>query len=367
MCRTFFHENHEKNGSGQMNLFQQKVKALRKALAESHTKAVLLTQQKNVSWLTGGRSHVNPATERAVASILLTGEDVTLFVNNIESKRLIEEEFGSHFDDVREFPWYEPLSLEGYTTDQELEGILQPLRTVVLSGEKEEVKTFGIETGAAIESAAFHLTRGMTEFEVAGIMARACWERGIEPVVNLVAADRRVFTRRHPLPTNTVIDEYVMLVLCGRRNGRFMSVSRLVHFGNPGGDLTRRHEAVTTIDARMINGTRSGADFAHLFSEMKQAYEDTGFPDEWTFHHQGGLSGFASREQLLLPGLSAKHVKNDQIYAWNPSIAGVKSEDTILVEDEPKILTFTGDFPVETVQLDGAQQERPAILVRRRL
>ncbi len=350
-----------------MNLFQQKVKALRKALAESHTKAVLLIQQKNVSWLTGGRSHVNPATERAVASILLTGEDVTLFVNNIEGKRLIEEEFGSHFDDIREFPWYEPLSLEGYTTDQELEGILQPLRTAVLPDEKEEVKTFGIGTGAAVESAAFHLTRGMTEFEVAGLVAKACWERGIEPVVNLVAADRRVFTRRHPLPTDAVIDEYVMLVLCGRRNGRFMSVSRLVHFGSPGGELTRRHEAVATIDARMINATRPGADYAHLFNEMTQAYEDTGFPEEWTFHHQGGLSGFASREQLLLPGLSAKHVKNDQIYAWNPSIAGVKSEDTILVEDEPKILTFTGDFPVETVQLDGAQQERPAILVRRRL
>ena len=51
----------------------------------------------------------------------------------------------------------------------------------------------------------------------------------------------------------------------------------------------------------------------------------------------------------------------------NEDEIGLQSEDTILVEDEPKILTFTGDFPVETVQLDGAQQERPAILVRRRL
>jgi hypothetical protein len=51
--------------------------------------------------------------------------------------------------------------------------------------------------------------------------------------------------------------------------------------------------------------------------------------------------------------------------AWNPSITGVKSEDTVLVTDAgPEVLTRTGAWPQARVELDGGAVERPTILAR---
>jgi antitoxin VapB len=56
--------------------------------------------------------------------------------------------------------------------------------------------------------------------------------------------------------------------------------------------------------------------------------------------------------------------------AWNPTITGVKSEDTVLVgEDGPEVLTRTGAWPQVTVDLDDRDDgpwsiDRPALLVR---
>ena len=47
-------------------------------------------------------------------------------------------------------------------------------------------------------------------------------------------------------------------------------------------------------------------------------------------HHQGGATGYGPREALATPE-STFRVAEGQFYAWNPSIAGVKSEDTMVV------------------------------------
>jgi antitoxin VapB len=52
------------------------------------------------------------------------------------------------------------------------------------------------------------------------------------------------------------------------------------------------------------------------------------------------------------------------VYAWNPSITGTKSEDTILVtETGNEILTSISGWPVISVDIDGDTIERPAILI----
>ncbi len=52
-----------------------------------------------------------------------------------------------------------------------------------------------------------------------------------------------------------------------------------------------------------------------------------------------------------------------QAYAWNPSIAGAKSEDTILVGAERnEVLTPIEGWATVTVEVDGQRLARPAIL-----
>jgi antitoxin VapB len=76
------------------------------------------------------------------------------------------------------------------------------------------------------------------------------------------------------------------------------------------------------------------------------------------------MAGYENREIFGLPGLNVP-VHAGQAYAWNPSIAGVKSEDTMLVGERGfEVLTATGNWPQYQVDLEGQRIERPAILER---
>jgi hypothetical protein len=91
-------------------------------------------------------------------------------------------------------------------------------------------------------------------------------------------------------------------------------------------------------------------------------YARVGFADEWRLHHQGGPAGYEPREYLATPD-SAEVVAEGQVYAWNPSIAGTKSEDTILVgQDGNEVLTAIQGWPMLPVIVGGQELLRPAIL-----
>ncbi|RBW69732.1 M24 family metallopeptidase [Bacillus taeanensis] len=355
-----------------MQNFENKLERVHTLIREENIDGILFTQQKNVSWLTGGRSFVNTASEKAVAFILVTPASNCLIVSNIEAERLIDEEVKCHFDCIEVYPWYEPqridefLAKEGTVqSDITLEHKLVSLRTVLTSEDEIQLRVLGKDTAAAIERTTFELKQGETEYEIAARLAKNCIEREIEPIVNLVAVDERVYSRRHPLPTSLALKNYAMLVVCGRRNGQVVSATRLVHFGTMPRGLVKRHRAVVHIDAAMIANTTPNASFSDVFEVMKHAYQEEGFGEEWKFHHQGGLSGYNTREQLLLPNDSNNRVAQGQVYAWNPSIAGVKSEDTIFIgENGTEIISYSGEFPMIEVNASGKKLLRPDILIR---
>jgi Xaa-Pro aminopeptidase len=155
-----------------------------------------------------------------------------------------------------------------------------------------------------------------------------------------------------------------MLVLGARRWGLIASLTRLVRFGEPDEALRRRHAAVTAVDAALIQATRPGAIAGDIFQAGVAAYAEQGFPDEWTRHHQGGATGYAGRDYRATAHTNAV-VQPLQAFAWNPTIAGTKSEDTILAtEGGPEILTATRDLPTQWGEWEGARLARPDILVR---
>jgi antitoxin VapB len=203
---------------------------------------------------------------------------------------------------------------------------------------------------------------GQTEHQIAGMLAQDVESRGAQAVVILVATDDRIFNYRHPLPTAKTLERYAMLVLCGRKHGLICSITRLVHFGRLPDDLRRKAEAVARVDATVINATRPGATLGEIFQRGMTAYAEAGFPNEWHLHHQGGLAGYEPREVFAAPD-STDRVAVGQAYAWNPSITGTKSEDTILVgESDNAVLTAIPGWPTVPVSVEGRTIERPAIL-----
>jgi Xaa-Pro aminopeptidase len=357
-----------------MKEYQLKLTRLKEMLVSQNLDGIVLTQQKNFSWLTSGRGFVNQASEKAIASILVTLDTVTLIASNIEAQRLVEEEISGLVDRVEIFPWHQPAKMVEITAklseglqvknDLILENQLVELRTALTEREIQRIRKLGEDTANAIEETAFAINPGETEYQIAARLSANCLVRGIEPIVNLIAVDARAYSRRHPLPTQKKMENYAMLVIGGRRQGQIVSATRLVHFGQPSEELLSRLHAVATIDTLLIGKTRPGARFSELFLQMNEAYQGVGFTEEWMKHHQGGLSGYLSREKLLLPESNHK-VQLDQVFAWNPSIAGVKSEDTILVtEQKNEILTQTKRYPLIEIKASDQVIKRPGLLIR---
>lgn len=350
-----------------------------KQLAAAEQSSILITQQKNLSWLLGGRTFVNIASEPGCCQYLITADQSVLFVNNIEAKRLEEEEIAADIWEqtniVEVWDWYNPGSreqkLRSYIadraplkTDVELEARFLEFRSMIGEDRIEEFRQLGRLTSEATEKAAFDVVQGDSEFTIAGRLAYRCYERGLDPIVNLIAVDERIFQRRHPLPTGKALHFYAMLVVCARRNGLIASATRLVHFGAIPGSIADKMRAVAEIDSRIIDATTAGKAYGDIYAEITGFYRDAGYPDEYKHHHQGGLTGYATREKLSTPN-DATVVRVGQIFAWNPSIAGVKSEDTICVRaGQNEIVTPIVDYPQIEVKVQGKTYIRPGILQR---
>jgi Xaa-Pro aminopeptidase len=155
-----------------------------------------------------------------------------------------------------------------------------------------------------------------------------------------------------------------MLVVCGRRHGLIVSATRIVHFGDVPADLKKKHAAVVAVDAAFIANTRVGVRIGDIFKAGLEAYAQQGHGDEWQLHHQGGPTGYAPRDYRATESTDDL-VQPNQAFAWNPSIAGTKSEDTIIATaDGPAVISASPGLPRLSVSAAGLSLDRPDIVVR---
>ncbi len=342
---------------------------LRDLLASHDAAALLLTQTRNLAWLTAGADASIPVdSEAGMWSALVTAERRDIVTNNVELTRLrAEEELEALGFGYLEYPWQgaapglPPGTL--VDTQPEVAAALLQLRLVLDEAEQARCRQLGAETAAAIDEATRAVRPGDSELEIAARLDAACRRRGGLAVVNLVATDERVAQFRHPLATAKRMEQFVMLVVCNRKWGLVVSATRLAQVGPLPAALRAKAQKVAQIDAAAMLATRPGRSHAEVFADIQAAYAAQDEADQWRFHHQGGPAGYNAREFIVTPG-EESHVLAGSAYAWNPSIVGCKSEDTILVQDAGfEILSDAGpDWPMITVHVSGQSVQRPAIL-----
>jgi Xaa-Pro aminopeptidase len=347
---------------------------VRRFLRKRELDGILMTQQSAFSWYTGGgNGFVALASLEAAGSIFAMQDRDVLITDNIEAPRLEAEEVGGFDMEVASFPWHWPgvrakilekLGAFNVATDVELGDAFRQLRYVLTEREIVRYRQLGKDTGALLAEICRTIRLGDSEFHIAGRLAESLFSKEITPIVLLVAADDRVRQFRHPIPTSRKVRRYAMVVVCARKGGLIVSVTRLVHFGELAPDLRRRHDSVVRIDAAYLAHTRPGAKVRAVFEKAMEAYRTEGFEDEWKHHHQGGGTGYEPRDFRATPDCP-EIVQAHQAYAWNPSITGTKSEDTILVEPEGfEVLSETPDWPMIEATIEGQAISRPDILIR---
>ena len=360
-----------------MGLREDRLAQVRGFMRGQNVDVLVLRQVSSFAWATGGhRSYVNTASSNGIGTLVITPDEQMVVTNTIEAPRLEQEEgLVAAGWKLRVAPWYKgDDTLERLVTGKragadfalesgvDLSGAVAWQRSLLLPEEVARFRSLGKLCAEAMDSAIHAVAPGMSEYEIGAQLAFETERRGAQAIVNLIATDERIFKFRHPLPTDKKLDRYAMLVLCGRRDGLVCSITRLIRFGKLPDSLRIKAEATAQIDGVFILGTRPGRAVGEIFGSARAAYASAGFPDEWQYHHQGGPAGYEAREVIATPDMT-EPVAVGQVYAWNPSIAGVKSEDTILVgENGNEVLTTIDGWPTWDVTVNGVTIARPAIL-----
>ena len=328
---------------------------------------ILVNTQRNFAWLTGGRSNrIDGSREQGAGSLLVSDRGERFVIaTNIEMPRLQDETLSDLGFAPREFEWGSEQADAGLVMatarravggrdvgcdgaivgGRPIESQIASARTLLTDAEVARYRTLGSDMGRVLGQVCRDLTPGLEEIEIANRMSAAVLCGRARPLVTLVAADDRIDRYRHPVPSNLRWQSRVLLVLCAERDGLIVSLSRMVVTGHASGELRCRTAATARVFEQLLRATKPAVTGAELFAAAAQAYRDVGYPSEETRHHQGGAIGYRSREWLAHPR-SRDVVQRQQAFAWNPTVPGMKVEDTVLLVDgRLELITSSPDWP----------------------
>jgi Xaa-Pro aminopeptidase len=319
----------------------ERVDAVRAILERRGEASVLLVARRNFAWLTaGGSSHIVLAAERGVVGLLVERDHVTAITQNIEAARVAEEELDGLGIETVPVPWWQPGAIEAEAArraggeplgEAAIEDDLVEARSVLSPFDRARMVELGGLAHDAMAGGLADLEPGATEDALASdLIGRLT---GIRVPVVLIAADDRIARFRHPLPTAIPIRRRVMAVIVAERWGLHVAMTRFREFEAPTWDLAARFAAVAEVERAFHAASVPGATLGDAFAAGQAAYARAGFPEEWRDHHQGGTIGYQGRERIATPG-DPTPIRAGMAFAWNPSIAGVKVEDTFVLEDD---------------------------------
>ncbi len=332
---------HDEHRYGQVRAF----------LDETGIGAFVLRRPENFAWYTGGADNrVDHASPTGVAEIVVTRTAEHVLTSNIEADRMREEQVPGW--DVVACDWHgRPADLirrlagggavgadAADPSEVDVAGLVAPLRYRLDDAALERYRAVGADAMAAVDAACAAFHPGMTETEAAGAVAAACRAAGLFAPALMVAGAERLPRHRHPIPAGAPLGDRVMVVVCAERSGLYANLTRFVHFEALDKELAEKLEICQGILTRMREATRPGRTLGDVFEDCRRFYAEAGHPDEWRHHHQGGLTGYRSREVIAMP-VSALIIEPGQAFAWNPSLPGAKAEETfVLTPDGPEIL-----------------------------
>jgi Xaa-Pro dipeptidase len=346
---------------------------------------ILLNGQHNFAWITGGASNgIDQTRDNGAASVLVAKDGRRiLLASNIEMPRLQSEVVSANDFVPMEFPWQDERSSSRFLISQAIyalgdgqiatdipidasapaiEGLITRCRYSLTADEKVRFRDLGRDAGQAMRNVVDRIKPGETEIEIAGAIRSELEKANITAPVVLVAVDDRMKKYRHPVPTANKWEKTAMLVACVRRGGLTASLSRIVSVGAATREMRERTNAAAFVNASLWNATREGTSGRDLYEVAANAYAEAEFADEINKHHQGGAAGYRTREWVAHPECN-ETVQPDQAFAWNPSIAGTKVEETVILENNfVQAITTSPDFPSIVHEIDGIEYSSPGIL-----
>jgi Xaa-Pro aminopeptidase len=332
--------------------------ALLDVAAQAGATALVLQLPENFAWFTnGGNSRVDHAATTGAASIVLTPSGTYVVADDIDGPRLRDEQ-------VRDVPvvvheWFTDardtvLEITGdgrIASDTDLAGFdhvvvaddIRRLRCVLSPAAILRYRDLGREVSAQLDAAMRTLSPTDTEQEAGARVAASLHAHGYATPVLLCGGARRMTRYRHPVPTDEIIGDHAMVVVCAEREGLHVNVTRFRHFAPLEPPRRRDLDACRAILHELRSLSVAGRTLADLHHDCRRLYREAGLGEQWRDHHQGGLTGYRSREVIATPATDIE-IQIGNAFAWNPSTAGAKAEETfVLTADGPLVIAGSDD------------------------
>jgi Xaa-Pro aminopeptidase len=352
-------------------MYPQRRQRLVRFLDEHDLDALVLRRPSSVAWAAeGARTHIDVSGEVGVAWLVVTRDGTRVVTSRIEADRLAAEELTDPayewtvLDWVRdaadEIPRGDRVGVDGPLPGRrDVSAELEVARRSLLPEEVRLYRALGLDAAEALTATAAALGPGDSEWQWAARAAAEVTARGADPLVLLVAGAERLPRHRHPLPTAAPAGDLVMVVVCARRHGLFANLTRFVAARPLTAEQADAQQRMLAVEAAFLDASRPGVLVRDAFAGGIGAYQTHGFdPDEWRKHHQGGPTGYLSRDHLATPD-SAEPIEDAQAFAWNPSVPGLKVEDTVLATATGgEVLTLDPAWPAQEVN----GRPRPLVL-----
>lgn len=344
---------------------QEKIKKLRAYMQEQEIPGLSLKGVDWFSWITGGgRSTVIFTSETGIAEVLITPQHAFLLTNTIEATRLKEEEIPNDFELVS-FPWAEQqsarmefLKQQGLfancssdhplPSEKKAAASLAQIKWTLSVDETNRYRIVSRLAAEAMTEALLQANPEWTENQLAGAGAESLWRRGLDPTLVLVGGLKRLSTYRHPVATFAKLGDGAMMVFCARGFGLYANLTRFIYFREPTTTELEAHARVLEVEKRVFELSVPGAGLRDIYSSLKEEYRRIGVADEINRHHQGGITGYLSREAVASLDSPYEHrLQVGMALAWNPSVVGAKIEDTVLLTEKGlEVLTTDPVWPV---------------------
>lgn len=355
---------------------------LRNYAAQKGYDGLLFSRCENFSWVTfGARNRVLLNSEVGVAHVLLIEDRIYLMTNNIEKRRIEEIELDEDIlpeIELVEYIWYKRLedvfkafisgkkilSDTGMLGTTDVSNEIDQMRLVLTEYELENYRKLGKDCDEVFSKVMPTLKPEMTELEVAARISLELMSKDIEPLLILVFGEESSMLYRHNLPRNVKVGNKVFVSICARRKGLIVSATRTVLFKRDE-KWIEQHRRNCYVEACAIARSRPGKKLCEVFEAIRKSYAEVGVPYEWSLHHQGGLAGYKARE-IIASEMTDYVLRPNNVAAWNPTITGTKSEDTVAITEEGfEILSYptSSGWPCVEFKIDGFVIKRPDILI----
>jgi Xaa-Pro aminopeptidase len=368
-----------------------KLELMRNVLDETGATGIRLRGTDWFSWATAGITHtVLLAAETGVAEVLVTHSGAWILTNEIEAQRFKDEEMPNHADrfggyELFVYPWINSNSQDSFVKEATQGGMILsdkptgstsdrsrsdrsseiPLpaslidhKRIMLPVELERYREVGRLASEAMTEVLLQAQPSWTEYQLAGAGAKALWARGLHPALTLAAGERRLPLYRHPVPKEEPIGRIAMLVFCARGYGLYANLSRFVCFGSLLADEATLHQQVCQVEAAALNACQTGTRLSDVYATLAQSYKQCGQHQAIREHHQGGTTGYLSREVIATP-TTTDRLKANIVMAWNPSLAGAKIEDTFVLLEDGSLENLTFDPNWQSAEIEGRLRPLP--------